>query len=83
MKTFNELSNDITYALRQYGIAYTDISTSALQAALTVSISKEVSQKKMDDFVDYLNDSKLMYQSSPALGTGFIKMTIFSDFMIG
>jgi hypothetical protein len=83
MKTFSELSNDITYALRHYEIAYTDITSSALQTALTVSISKEVCQKKMNEFVNYLNDLKVMYQSSFAPGTGFIKLTIFSDFMIG
>ncbi|MBA4849326.1 hypothetical protein [Emticicia sp. BO119] len=82
MKTFNELNNDITYALRRYEIAYTEISTSALQTALTVSISKEVSQKKMNDFVNYLNDLKVMYQSSFAPGAGFIKLTIFNNFMI-
>lgn len=87
METFNELNNDITRALRRFEIAYTDISTSALQTALTVSISKEVCQKKMNDFVDYLNDLKVMYQSSltpgtGAPGSGFIKLTIFSNFMI-
>ena len=82
MKTFNELNNDITYALKRYEIAYTEISTSALQAALTVSISKEVCQKKMKEFVAYLNDIKVMYQSSLMPGTGFIKLTIFSSFTI-
>ena len=82
MKTFNELNNDITYALRRYEIAYSEISTSILQTSLTVSISKEVSQKKVNDFVNYLNDLKVMYQSSLA-PAGFIKLTIFSDFMIG
>lgn len=87
MKTLNELSNDITRALKRYEIAYTDVSTSALQTALTVSISKEVSQKKMNDFVDYLNDLKVMYQSSLTTGTGasgsgFIKLTIFSNFIL-
>ncbi|GAB3512818.1 hypothetical protein [Emticicia fontis] len=82
MKTFNELNNDITHALRRYEITYADISTSALQTALTVSISKEVCQNKMNDFVDYLNDLKVMYQSSLTPGSGFIKLTIFSNFMI-
>jgi hypothetical protein len=87
MKTLNELSNDITRALGRYEIAYTDMSTSVLQTALTVSISKEVCQKKMNDFVDYLNDLKVMYQSSLTSGTGapgsgFIKLTIFSNFIL-
>lgn len=82
METFNELNNDITSALKRYEIAYSDISTSALQAALTVSISKEVSQNRMMEFVNYLNDLKLMYQSSFAPGTGSIKLTIFSNFTI-
>ncbi|RYU93055.1 hypothetical protein [Emticicia agri] len=83
MKTFHELNNDITHALGRYEIVYTDISTSVLQAALTISISKEVCQKKMNDFVNYLNDLKVMYQSSLKPGTGAIKLTIFSDFTIG
>ncbi len=82
MKTFNELNNDITYALKRYEIAYTEISTSALQAALTVSISKEVSQNKMNEFVGFLNDSELMYQSSLTPGTGAMQLTIFSNFTI-
>lgn len=87
MKNLNELSNDITRALGRYEIAYTDMSTSVLQTALTVSISKEVCQKKMNDFVDYLNDLKVMYQSSltpgtGAPGSGFIKLTIFSNFIL-
>ncbi|RFS17855.1 hypothetical protein [Emticicia sp. C21] len=82
MRTLNELSNDITRALGRCDIAYTDMSTSALQTALTVSISKEVCQKKMNDFVDYLNDLKVMYQSTLTPGSGFIKLTIFSNFIL-
>lgn len=82
MKTFNELNNDITSALKRYEIAYADISTTALQTALTVSISKEVCQKKMKDFVGYLNDLKVMYQSSFSPGAEFIQLTIFSSFII-
>jgi hypothetical protein len=82
MKTFNELNNDITSALKRYEIAYAEISTTALQTALTVSISKEVSHKKIKDFVGYLNDLKVMYQSSISPGAEFIQLTIFSSFIL-
>ncbi|WP_337043777.1 hypothetical protein [Emticicia sp. 17c] len=83
MKNFQELNRDITYALQECEIAYSDLKTSYLQESLVISIDKEIPKEKLKKFVNYLNESNLHFQSSFSPNTGFIKFTVFNPESVG